>query len=491
VFVEVYVDDGTVESSITGGALRSVSAADAVLLDASGSYDDSVNVAGGETSVLQYAWSCVQTSPVLLDCDLSKTATNQMVLTVPANTFDSSSVYDLSVTVSNLVSTSKSSVTIRTAAAAVTIPRLDLSVPGSYVAGGLVFVNENEQVVVLSTITYASKFSSTWSALNTNDEMATLNRTAITSGGTYFPFRIAPTYLNGDITYIFELKVDPYDCANCAPSTAQMRLYVNPSPVFGVFVVSPSSGVAGLSGTNFTLSAALCTDDNIPLSYSFSYVSASGAGIVIHAYSEFSSLGSYLPAGQLDDGEYILTLTATAFDVLGAASSRSTTAIVSPHLEATVDTFISGINTGIDEAVLLQDYTLLLQRTASAGYQIEEYLLSNSQASDGTSEEKIANLTESLMETLNDNFQKIEFSENEQAVDSAIEVCVVYAGSSIVQGGIYDGAITSAIAYSISVEDMYSNIDNKELSSGLSLLECLSLLNNASSGIANNGRRRM
>ena len=94
-----------------------------------------------------------------------------------------------------------------------------------------------------------------------------------------FPYRVASsTLVNNPNTLTFSLAATPYGCTNCESAISQITVRINSAPIYGDFDVLPVDG-GFASVTNFSLSAFLCVDDDLPLSYVFLYIDSRGNSI--------------------------------------------------------------------------------------------------------------------------------------------------------------------------------------------------------------------
>ncbi len=88
--VDVYVGSGSLQLIISGGYLpRSVRQGRSLVIDASRSYDENLpRTLSGVAAGLSYAWSCVQTEPVLrLNCEEVMTMNTINISSIPSITW--------------------------------------------------------------------------------------------------------------------------------------------------------------------------------------------------------------------------------------------------------------------------------------------------------------------------------------------------------------------------------------------------------------------
>jgi hypothetical protein len=103
-------------------------------------------------------------------------------------------------------------------------------------------------------------------------------------------------------------------------NSASLTVLVNAPPVPGVFTVVPTEGNA--YSTQYTFSATKWSDENLPISYEFGYISSSGTYLVLLSKSE-STYGSSMLSAGLDINSYIISSRAQIFDSLDGSSIRN------------------------------------------------------------------------------------------------------------------------------------------------------------------------
>jgi hypothetical protein len=106
---------------------------------------------------------------------------------------------------------------------------------------------------------------------------------------------------------------------NGLTSSAAITVVTNGPPLPGYFTVSPALGGEEIK-TLFTFSAASWTDENLPLTYSFGFVSGTGTPLIVQSTSALSYGTSTLPAGN-EGSAYQVLCTAQIYDEMMANSS--------------------------------------------------------------------------------------------------------------------------------------------------------------------------
>jgi hypothetical protein len=146
-------------------------------------------------------------------------------------------------------------------------------------------------------------------------------------------------------------------CATFAPLTltaaSAVTVRVNAPPTSGSFLVAPTAGTAGVDV--FTLSSRFWTDEDIPLTYQYGYVSAIGL-VALIAKTEFTFGRADLPAGGVGSN-YTLVAYSKVFDTFSAAVTSGLEVQVLPNLganatarvQAALDALAADPNAGVDE----------------------------------------------------------------------------------------------------------------------------------------------
>jgi len=148
---------------------------------------------------------------------------------------------------------------------------------------------------------------------------------------------MSPNVLTPRSSYVFEL--------NCKNSISSILLTTNGAPLPGIFVISPLSGVE--LETLFTFSANQWTDDNLPLTYMFGFVS-NGKNMIIQGRSELSYSKTMLSSGH-ESNMYNVNCIIMVYDTLDAFTqdninvkvTKSTSANIQSNIVKQLDTLSS------------------------------------------------------------------------------------------------------------------------------------------------------
>ena len=110
-------------------------------------------------------------------------------------------------------------------------------------------------------------------------------------------------------------------------SRSSLKLLRNEPPTAGTFTVLPTVGTE--LNTLFHFTAALWTDEEMPLMYEYLYLLENERTILIHQASAYGDVSSYLPRGR-DSREHQLTCRLHVYDALGAISTKDSIVTVTP-----------------------------------------------------------------------------------------------------------------------------------------------------------------
>jgi hypothetical protein len=113
--------------------------------------------------------------------------------------------------------------------------------------------------------------------------------------------KLSPNVLLGGFTYSFTLtsKLESPGVG----SSLTVTVVVNSPPKLGNFIISPAEGEE--LTTLFSFSCARWQDDNLPLQYQFSYLTATGNKLTMRSIAETSFTSLTLPAGENSRGNDI------------------------------------------------------------------------------------------------------------------------------------------------------------------------------------------
>jgi hypothetical protein len=145
--------------------------------------------------------------------------------------------------------------------------------------------------------------------------------------------------LGSNAPYTFTLSVDGF------ASAASIVVTLNTPPLPGSLYVSPTNGT--MLATKFSFSASMFIDEDLPITYQFSYL-VDGRSMVLQSRSGFTSTVSVLPGGPDRNGGQ-LTCLVNVYDGLDSSTSESSVVTVlgeasSVVMDEYIRTEISTIN---------------------------------------------------------------------------------------------------------------------------------------------------
>jgi hypothetical protein len=318
--IQVAVETGILIPIISGASIQSLPHNTSLIVDASLSYDQ--NIAGKQH--LSFTWSCYQSSPTLSSsCLLQLTP---ILLTNSLSVIASdSSLFGTSHTLSLLISDESStrvSEMIEIELVVVPFSLVSLSIRSENQMNedqrsSSIRINPGTSLTLTGvaqvTNLPSNNLTAKWSLDDTTIDLSSVSLSPVTgrliSGLNLFNLILIPNSLIGRSTpYLFTFAVGEV--------RSSLIVYINSPPTRGKFLVSPLSGFE--LNTSFTLSASRFTDDDLPLSYQFTYLTPSEFPLIIRSRSELTSVDSLLPSGQ-DIRDWFLSCVLTAFDGLDAS----------------------------------------------------------------------------------------------------------------------------------------------------------------------------
>lgn len=326
--VQVSILSGALVAVVSGGSSRGVTANSALSLDASNSYDEDVKGLTGEDAGLSFSWSCLTTLPVLLsDCSLSLTSDTTELLTLSAGTAAIGTVSSITVTVFDSTRSVSSSVSI-----SVLVP----GAPVVTVASTLTTVfNPGDKLFLFGSVAAVSSCECSWSIDDTSLDISSLALGAVSknfalTAASSFTFNLAlgGSSLAPGAQYSFELLCEDDSSSNVV-GFASVKVLTNSPPSPGLYEVSPNAGTE-LQDT-FTLAASQWIDTELPLTYSFGFLSSSDVFQLVQSQSQLNYGTTVLPAG-LDSANYSITCVGVVYDALTSNSSVSASVRVTPFV---------------------------------------------------------------------------------------------------------------------------------------------------------------
>lgn len=315
--VQVEVVASNIVAIITGSSSRSVLLASTVTLDASFSYDQDRTGISGEAAGLKFSWSCVQTAPLVsASCGIKLPAnTLSPKLVLFANDLSAGTTSVIKVVVSDATRSATSTVSL-------TVQTADKPLVG-IISSFPIKVNAGRSLAITGSIQVQQAATITWSTNDTGVALASVALSPVTQGVlpglTPITFLLAANSLSPGSTHSFQLSC--VSNVGGAVSTANIIVTVNQSPQPGKFTVIPSTGRELLD--LFTMTASLWSDPDLPLTYSFGYISATGLLSNVKPASSISFGSSILPAGKDIQG-YNVSCQLQVFDYYLANSIMNT-----------------------------------------------------------------------------------------------------------------------------------------------------------------------
>jgi len=345
-FVRVHVQRGRLIASLGSASIRTISLHEEVLISAESSFDQDRRDASLPAAV-QFTWSCRGVDPHSLDeCGLQFDASEGNI----------SQVFVAKIIGSSVVTVDLKDDSGRKAAASLTIVVVDspmpkLSVEASMsslryysIASQQFVVNPNDklkikgfiELMLTATQLMPRAFNSSWTVNRGSDSdqldlsSKVLTRTVRTiytadfspSGKGVQPMRfdlvVSPDALLGSCTYSFRFVAFDRMCS--------IELTVNAAPLPGAFTVSPGDGIE--LSTRFSLVASRWQDEDMPLYYTFCYLSPLEDQVVLAPQAEFSTVYSYLPAVTSAPDGFTIALMVVVEDCLFANASGYRTVMI-------------------------------------------------------------------------------------------------------------------------------------------------------------------
>ena len=301
---------------ITGGSTRSVLLGSTVTVDASNSYDMDLSGVAGAAAGLSFSWSCMQTAPTVSStCGLLlPTSTTSSKLVLIASDASAATTSLLTVVVSDATRSVTASMTVVVQTADKPLLSILSSFPSKINAGRSLTITGSVRILSAATITWSindtsvnintAALSPVTQNLNAGLRSVTLLMASNTlSLGSSLSFRLSCTGLGG------------------LTSMAAVTVTVNAPPQPGMFTISPLHGRELFD--SFTMVASLWMDSDLPLSYSFAYLSTGGRMRNVQQLSPQSFSASILPAGQ-DINGYNVSCEVQVYDSFQANSSMLT-----------------------------------------------------------------------------------------------------------------------------------------------------------------------
>ncbi|EQC28549.1 hypothetical protein SDRG_13627 [Saprolegnia diclina VS20] len=331
------------------GGSHVVGALDPITLNASTSYDPDQ-----ADRVLQYAWSCLDVTPVLntttnmtsssggvcwnpmTDAAISFVGVNGPVVTLPPGSFAAPKILRFTVVVTLACSASVACGS-RSATASTDITTVSGRIPVVRISASSTLVNPTSKVVLTPNISSLYPYTTLW-----RQDVGDLN---LASGGLLFPLNatqnaIAPSVLTPGKTYVFRLTA--LDSTGSA-GFGTISITVNSPPTPGSMSILPAQGMA--ISDLFTVTCGDWTDANLPLTYAFDLV-VNGSRVPLASGLTLPSTQVRLYLSDGTESNATVTVIGRVTDSLGATSTISATALVLQPKATNTTSFWSTISNG-------------------------------------------------------------------------------------------------------------------------------------------------
>jgi tetratricopeptide (TPR) repeat protein len=453
--VTVYVVDGSVIASIAGGDLFLISPNTSLSFDASSSID---NAAPSSTGSVSYSWSCLRLSPTLAIVPLSSQPAPLSILSISENFLEPSSKYLLRVSVVSQITKRYSTASVYLTTTAETP---STSMVKMEIIKGSRQISLGDELILSSELPSSDPFVASWflqTAL-----VATLNYTGGQTSVVPFPLRMNTATWTVDASFSLRLTLDPVHCLGCESFWTQITVKVNSGPICQEFQVSPTSG--GELSTQFQLATLRCVDDDLPLSYSSSYMTSEGLQITFSYRSASPVSHSTLPAGL--GASNALSILSTVSDTFDAWNTWTASVTVAPRLFQSAQELNSFLKQQINETILLDDFETLLLRAADSISFTTRFV-----TSDSTALSALLDSTQNTLQALSDSLTQ--FDDNDHAVmGSFVHLLSLACGNPVLST-----TPNTALGYASSLTQFYLDSSSTSRSSDMSreLLDSLSTL---------------
>lgn len=336
--VYVNVKPADIAIVISGGKEQSFVVGYLGIIDATKSYDGSVF---DSLNNLVFDWDFIQTYPVFdHQCPISYEIFHGYVQIEPSMWLDTSTVCQVLLTVSDKTLTRVSSTTIN-------IEFISSPVFVSITSVVPAVINSNEKFTLTGSVSMSSTTQvATWSV---NDPSLDLDLASSTASTVTLSTKNAATFsvnlvlqpgtLKGMSTYIFTLSCTT---SSGKSSHSSVLVTVNGSPIPGDYSILPVSGTE--LSTSFRFIAQNWLDDNLPMTYSFGFISPLDGNLLVVQGRSVQSFGySMLPAGNAREN-FVLKAILHVFDAFEANATDNCFVTVNNTLESTTSIMKSLLN---------------------------------------------------------------------------------------------------------------------------------------------------
>ena len=345
--VQLYVDQSSLVASVSGGSSRGMFPGQTLTLDGSTSRDE--NLSPYEVPTFSYSWDCMTLTPALsFNCGLSLTSLGSaVVIRAPSDADTSvSPSYRVRLTVFDDVRSSYTDVTVTV---------LDFGQPTVTIATSFTSRFNPDQVLRVKGVITAVPLEDaacTWTAKSrsgndidmTTIALTPLAKTVPASQSEDFMLAIYQNTLPVGLTVVLTLT--------CKRSVATVLVEVNGPPRSGSFSINPSSGTE--FDTTFVFSGSQWFDEDLPLTYSFTF---GVSRLTIKPVGESSYTESSLSAGDQSSGfQQVCYLNVYDSLLLGTEVSKT---VVVKRLNASPSELNDKLSDALDSSISSTDPSVL------------------------------------------------------------------------------------------------------------------------------------
>jgi hypothetical protein len=314
---QIFIKESTLSAVVSGGTTRAITIDDSLTLSGANSFDNDIPDEVGAAAGLSYEWICTQVVPDITDtCPFNITSDTTTAETITFYAMPETSGFEASVQM--IITSGSRSATTSVTVYTVTEDAATVSITSEFASA----INTVTKVEIDADITFVGDGTATWSFDSTDLVLGDIASSAIstsisadTESNLINRLTLPPGSLTAGETYIFTITV-ALDSGVESFSTVSLELNSGPTP--GLFSVSPGSGIE--VETTFTLTATGWTDDNLPLTFEYGFISASGTFQVIRPQSQTTFIETFLPRGDVLNN-YTLATIIFIFDSFDANST--------------------------------------------------------------------------------------------------------------------------------------------------------------------------
>jgi hypothetical protein len=304
--IQINVLPSPLRIAISGGSTQSVRMDSQLVLDGSGSFDPDDPQAG--SVVLDYQWSCYQTSPQFSSCHFLSSSWNDSILTL---TPTSASALGSKSTVSLTVSRGD-----RAAVGSISVIVIPGQAPVLTFSRSTLTINPSDSLIVSGSMSAFHSGVGSWSVDDSSIDLRAIALTNVTraffAGESQIRLVLRKFTLPGR-TLPYTLSFVSGVCQ------ASITVFVNSPPQPGSLSVDPEDGIE--MDTVFSFTALDWTDAELPLSYEFSFQAGGQPGVVRGKLAQ-PYTNTLLPRGPQAKGS-IVTCLVKVYDSLNSFASAS------------------------------------------------------------------------------------------------------------------------------------------------------------------------